>query len=78
MDMKSRFGKSTDKIKDDSTKIEDDAVQKEQQFIEARKIINSMRDAVQYIAYRENGKLKMKIFCHYDMIDDKILEENND
>lgn len=77
MDMKSRFSKSTNKIEDDATKIEDDAAQKEQQFIEARKIINSMRDAVQYIAYREDGKLKIKMH-RYDMIDDKILEENND
>lgn len=77
MDMKSRFSKSTNKIEDDATKIEDDAAQKEQQFIEARKIIDAMRDAVQYIAYRENGKLKIKMH-RYDMIADKILEKNND
>ena len=77
MDMKSRFSKSTDKIEDDATKIENDAAQKEQQLTEACKIINSMRDAVQYIAYREDGKIKMKI-RRYDMIDNKMLEENND
>lgn len=77
MDMKSRFSKSTNKIENDATKIEDDAAQKEQQFIEARKIIDVMRDTVQYIAYREDGKIKMKI-RRYDMIDDKMLEENND
>lgn len=77
MDMKSRFNKSTNKIEDNATKIEDDAAQKEQQFIEARKIIDAMRDAAQYIVYHKDGKLKMKMY-HYDMIDDKILEENND
>ena len=77
MDMKSRFSKSTNKI-EDAAQIEDDAAQKEQQFIEARKIIDAMRDAVQYIAYRgEDGKLKIKMH-RYDMIADKILEENND
>ena len=77
MDMKSRFSKSTNKIEDDAAQIKDDAAQKEQQFIEARKIIDAMRDAAQYIVYHEDGKLKMKMH-HYDMIDDKILEENND
>ena len=70
MDMKNRFSKSTDKI-------EDDAAQKEQQLTEAHKLIDVMRNAVQCIVYREDGKLKTKIY-HYDMIADKILEENND